>query len=65
MYEYEALNLSKSFEEGGGERWRIMEGMNQTRVQYMYIWKITINPPVRLPYTNKNIEKEIHKMDKL
>jgi hypothetical protein len=39
--------------EGGGERER-MEGMNLTRVHYMYIWKRHNETPCTTDMYNKN-----------
>jgi hypothetical protein len=57
VYKYGTLKPVKVILRGG--RRRTMEGMNQTRVQYMHIWKCHNNPtPVQLLYTNKNINNK-------
>jgi hypothetical protein len=35
-----------------------MEGMNKTRVQYVYIWKCQNESLIKLSYTNKSVFKK-------
>jgi hypothetical protein len=48
----------KSFYEWGGARGRIMEGMKQTEVYYMHIWKYHNKTPVQLLYLMKMFTKK-------
>jgi hypothetical protein len=39
MYEYRTLEPRRVSKKESGRRGRLMEGMNETGVQYIYIWK--------------------------
>jgi hypothetical protein len=43
------------FKKGSKGRGKSMEGMNIIRVQYIYVHKCRMKPPVQLSYTTKNV----------
>jgi hypothetical protein len=52
----EHQNLQKSYWEGAGRKGRIIEGMKQTKVCCMHIWKCYSEIPVKLIHANKMLE---------
>jgi hypothetical protein len=59
MYEYGTLKPVKVTLTRGRRKRKNNGVLNQTRVPCMPIWNVTMKPPVRVFYTNKNIRKKI------
>jgi hypothetical protein len=60
LYENRRMILGEVILNRGGERGRMMEVMNLTKVHFKFIWKCDSEPPVQLINARKTLKKPIH-----